>query len=194
MKEKKRTRINVTALFKKALEENGFTVELYSDKFNPEKKGDKLLTIGFLPRALVDEIFYYGKMLDYSVVSVQDDSINMLHQTEKESEMPHIAVYSHKTDVEGENPIDKYGPVIVVAQEGMDYQTEKDGLRFSLFAPKRLKYAEGYEDWHDFIFKMEYYVNKDVKKIIDIETDKLKKEILKMLEEESLKKREVKKQ
>jgi hypothetical protein len=184
---KKKTIINVTELFKKALEKEGFTVELYSDKFNPDRKGEKLLTLGFMPRFLIDGNFHYGGMLSENIISVEGESINILHEVTDHARMPHIAVYSHKELNPGEPLINKYGPAISVAQEGMVYEKEKDKIKFSLHAPKILKHANGFGLWHDFVFKIEYSINKDIQKIVDSEMKKLKAELAEMRKKEEVK-------
>jgi hypothetical protein len=170
MKEKKRLLIDFTDIVKKALEAKDFKVEYHSDKFDPKRVEGKTITLGFLKRYLKKEKFIYGDMAPRNIMSIDGDSINIFN-----NDLVMVTMFSHTPIEDHKQPIDKFEGIISIMQDDLEYTREKDGLMFNLEGIRKVK-AKGWDNgWHDFLFKIEYYIEKNTQEIIRKEFEEMEK-------------------
>jgi hypothetical protein len=181
MKEEKGVKFNTVEIVKNALEKNGFKVEVFSDKFNPEKKGDKLLTIGFLRKIYRKKELKNAEMQDEAICSVDTDSINIFHDKKIM-----VSIYSHVQIKSDEYFSKKFDGVSGSLKDGLCIKRKKDGLKFNLDAVQDVK-DEKFIGWRNYWFVCEYYIERQIKKIINKELEVMKEEFKKVNKKEEVK-------
>jgi hypothetical protein len=181
MKEEKGIKFNTIEIMKKALEKAGFKIEIFSKKFNPDKNADKLLTIGFLRKVYRNKKLKDAEMEDEAICSIDTDSINIFHDKKIM-----VSIYSHVPIKDNEQFPKKFDGISGTLKSGLIIKREKDGLRFNIDAVQDVK-DKGFEGWRNYWFICEYYIERQIKKIIKEELEVMKEDFKKVQKKQEVK-------